>query len=165
MYKNIHGTGFIAVAALVGVVASCVPAEDTCNTTIQTAQLTTTLINDATHNSLFLATPTTARSHCDAHYTLSFRWADPVRSRTDTTQPPLNGLDRALHVNVDSLFWYNTGPVRGSNTLGIYWLLDVTDHFATATSPQSLYYMRTGLTTGTLADSVSVTASISYYPQ
>lgn len=166
MSKTIDGARVLALAALAGVAASCVPAEDKCEaSTIQTVQLTSTLIADATHNVYYLATPATARSACDAHYQLTFRWATAARAATDTTLPPLNNLDRAFHVNVDSLFWYQSnGPVR-TGTSTISWLLDVTDHFATAPSPQSLYYIRTGLTSGTLADSVSVTGTISYYPQ
>lgn len=163
LMSRIHAAAAVAIT-IAG--TACVPAEDKCDpNTVVNVQLTATLIPDATHNSFYLATPATARSACDAHYTVNFRWADAVRSHTDTTQPPLSALDRALHVDADTLYWYNTGPVRGSNTLGIYWLLDVTDHFATATSPQSLYYIRTGLTSGTLADSVTVSATISYYPQ
>jgi hypothetical protein len=166
MPELLHRASAVSLAVLAVIVASCVPAEDKCDaTTIQTVQLTTTLIPDATHNAYYLATPSTARSACDAHYQLTFRWAAAARAATDTTMPPLNNLDRAFHVNVDSLFWYHAnGPVRtllANNT----WLLDVTDHYATATSPQSLYYMRTGLTSGLLGDSVSVSGTITYYPQ
>jgi hypothetical protein len=88
-----------------------------------------------------------------------------VRVKTDTTLPPLTGLDQAFHVDVDSLYWYTTGPVLTSNPAGIAWAINVTDHYATASSPQSLYYIRTGLTSGTLADSVGVNGMITYYPQ
>ena len=165
MQKMMQRSGYIAIAAGVITAVSCVPAEDKCDTnTLQTVQLTTTLINDGTHVAYYLATPATARSACPTHYQLTFRWASAARAATDAVMPPLNNLDRAFHVNVDSLFWYNTGPVRTGNAT-ITWLLDVTDSYATATSPQSLYYMKTGLTSGVLADSVSVSGTITYYPQ
>jgi len=158
--------GVLAAAATTFAVASCIPAEDKCDpSTVQSVQLTTTLIPDATHNAFYLATPATARSACDAHYTFNFHWANVARSQADTVRPPLNGLDKAFRVDSDTLFWYNTGPVRSGGTAVINWLVDITDHFATAPSPQSLYYIRTGMTSGTVADSVAVSATITYYPQ
>ena len=165
MPKMTHGAGFLVLAAAVGAAVSCVPAEDKCDASkVLTVQLTTTLIPDATHISYYLATPTTARSACDAHYQLTFKWASAARAASDPTMPPLNNLDHAFHVAVDSLFWPNAGPVRTGGS-PFAWSVDATDHYATAPTPQSLYYIRTGLTSGTLADSVSVSGTISYYPQ
>ena len=147
--------------------AACVPAEDKCDaSTIQTVQLTSTLIDDATHNSFYLSTPPTARSACDAHYTLTFRWAANPRNTTDTSVPPLSNLDGAFHVDADTIWWYHTAPVRAGEAIAlINWQIDFSDHNAVATSPQSQYYIRTGLTTGAPADSVVVAATITYYPK
>lgn len=158
--------GIAAAAGLVLIAGGCIPAEDKCDAaTIQSVQLVATLAIDPAHNAFYLSTPATARSACDAHYTLAFRWAANPRNLTDNTQPPLSNLADAFHVDSDTMFWYHAPAALLTTPGALTWQIDFVDHNAVATSPQSQYYIRTGLPTGAAGDSVYVSGSISYYPK
>lgn len=168
MFKTCYQRfGIAAAAGLILVAAGCIPAEDKCDaSTILSVQLTTTLAIDAAHNTFYLSTPATARSACDAHYHLTFHWAASPRNTSDSTVPPLSNIANAFHVNADTMWWFHDPAVRTGEAIAlINWQIDFTDHNAVATSPQSQYYIRTGLSTGTLGDSVIVSGRIDYYPQ
>lgn len=160
---------FRALASIAGVglfAAACVPAEDQCDAaTIQTVQLAATLAIDAAHNGYYLSTPSTARSACDAHYHLAFRWAATPRDLTDTSTPPLSNLADAFHVDADTMYWYHVPATLSTNPGPLTWVIDFYDHNAVATSPQSQYYIRTGLPSGGPGDSVYVSGQIDYYPK
>ena len=154
------------VAGVAIAVAGCIPAADKCDaTTIQSVQLTATLTSDAARNAFYLSTPATARSACDAHYQLTFHWAASPRNTSDVTVPPLSNLPQAFHVDADTMWWSHDPAARTSDAPLINWKIDFSDHNAVATSPQSQYYIRTGLPAGGPGDSVVVSASIMYYPQ
>lgn len=159
--------GMAVAAGLVLAAGGCIPAEDKCDaSTIQSVQLTTTLAVGGANNTFYLSTPVTARSACDAHYQLTFQWAASPRNATDSTQPPLSNLAQAFHVDADTLWWFHDAATRAPIPAGVFaWQVDFSDHNAVASSPQSQYYIRTGLLMGGQGDSVVVSGRISYYPQ
>ena len=167
MFKPSHQrAGIAASASLVLAASGCIPAEDKCDaSTIQSVQLTSTLAIDAARNTFYLSTPATARSACDAHYNLTFHWAATPRNTADVTVPPLSNLGQAFHINTDTSWWFHDTAVRTTDAPLINWQIAFSDHNAVATSPQSQYYIRTGLPSGGPGDSVVVSGSITYYPK
>jgi hypothetical protein len=159
--------GMVAASGLVLAASACIPAEDKCDAaTVQSVQLAATLAVGGANNTFYLSTPATARSACDAHYQLTFRWAASPRNTTDGTQPPLSNLAQAFHVDADTMWWFHDPAARVGEAIAlINWQIDFVDHNAVATSPQSQYYIRTGLPTGGAGDSVFVSGRIDYYPK
>src|SRR4051812_27786305 len=120
----------LLAAGILTAISACTPEEDKCDSsTIQTVQLSSTLIDDGVHNAFYLTTPA-ARSACDAHYTLTYHWAAAPRNTTDAAQPTLSNIADAFHVDNDTIWWYHDPAVRTSDAPLINWQVDFSDHNA-----------------------------------
>ena len=102
---------------------------------------------------------------CEAKWTLQFLWANLNRRKTDTSEPPLNDIMDAFHVNSDNLSYRNDMPIPtrildAGN--GYRWFVSLTDHYSSDDTSVN-YYIKTWNNSNNPADSIEVDGTVDYY--
>ncbi len=149
---------------LATVVWSCSGISDSnavdCGTRLN-ATSTYTVAPLAGYNLFSVSTPLNASSKCDAQFTLTFRYADPTRALSDSTMPPLIGLDSIFHADADSIVFTHGAPTRNKSTIYV-WTITGTGINSNSSSLKSAYYIKVQIGPSAMADSTMVTGNIDF---
>jgi hypothetical protein len=150
----------LASIPLVGSGCPADPVEDPCAGRLIANNLEVTVAEGGSFN---LSSPP-AKNTCHAVYMLQWRWANPEKSRTNATMPPLGNLKYAFAPEDGGYFEHTEpkGVVEGGLNL---WSITADQANKNSTSPHTVHTVNVTVprkTEDPLADSVIISATILY---